>query len=129
MNAAILVCDDDPVHRDLIRATLAPHGHRVHEVDDGDTLVEAAEAVRPDLVILDLRMPTSGVDVLRELRSVPDLADTPVLVLTGAARAVDKSGAFEAGADRFLLKPFSPKELAANVAELVAPPARLAVVR
>jgi CheY-like chemotaxis protein len=122
LTAVILVCDDDEVHRDLIRATLEPHGHRVHEIDDGDVLVAAVAAFRPELVILDLRMPTGGLDVLRDLRSDPELAHTPVLVLTGAAFRSDRSASYAAGADHVLPKPFSPKELAATVADLVAGP-------
>ena len=120
MTAAILVCDDDSVHRDLIRATLEPHGHTVHEASDGRELSAAAEALDPDLVILDLRMPTGGLDALRALRARSALADLPVLVVTGAARPVDRSAAYAAGADDFLAKPFSPKELAATVAEVLA---------
>ena len=120
MTAVILVCDDDEVHRDLIRATLEPHGHLIHEIDDGAALVAAVEAVRPELVILDLRMRTGGLDVLRELRADPELAHTPVLVLSGATFRADRSASYEAGADDVLAKPFSPKKLAATVADVLA---------
>jgi DNA-binding response OmpR family regulator len=121
--AAVLVCDDDPIHRDLIRASLSPGGHRIYEVDDGDALAAAVDEVRPDIVILDLRMPTDGLDVLPALRSDAELAPVRVLVLSGATLPADRAAAYEAGADAFVAKPFSPRELAATVAELLARPA------
>jgi|SRR5262249_10529196 len=120
MTAAILVCEDDPTHRELIGASLARGDYRIFEIEDGRHLVEAAKSTRPDLVILDLRMPTSnGVDVLSELRSDLATREVPVLVLSGAVRRTDREAAFDAGADEFLAKPFSPRELAATVSGLV----------
>src|SRR5438874_12320051 len=121
MTAAILVCEDDPTHRELIRASLARGDYRIFEIEDGRHLVEAAKSTRPDLLILDLRMPDSnGVDVLSELRADRATTDVPVLVLSGAVRKTDRDAAFDAGADEFLAKPFSPRELAATVGGLLA---------
>ena len=122
MTAAILVCEDDPTHRELIRASLARGDYRIFEIEDGRHLVEAAKSTRPDLLILDLRMPESnGVEVLNELRTDPATTDIPVLVLSGAVRRSDRDAAFEAGADEFLAKPFSPRELAATVGGMLIP--------
>jgi DNA-binding response OmpR family regulator len=121
MTAAILVCEDDPVHRELIRASLVRHGHTIYEIDDGRHLVAAAKSTRPDVVILDRRLPeTDGVELLARLRADREAGDVAVLVLSGSVRPADREAAFEAGADEFLAKPFSPRELAKTVSSLVA---------
>src|SRR5205823_4201691 len=85
MTAAILVCEDDPTHRELIRASLARGDYRLYEIDDGRHLVEAVRSTRPELLILDLRMPESdGVEMLEQLRADDATADVSVLVLSGA---------------------------------------------
>jgi len=123
MTAAILVCEDDPIHRELIRASLARGPYTIYEIEDGRHLVEAAKSTRPDLVMLDLRMPEAdGIELLAALRSDPEVGDVPVLVLTGAVRQTDRDAADRAGADLFLAKPFSPRELARTVDSLVASP-------
>ncbi len=116
----ILVADDEAVLRALIRATLSSAGYDVLEAVDGDEALELARSARPDLIVLDLMMPKrSGLDVLLELRADPELAITPVVMLTTRARAADREAGAEAGADRFLTKPFSPRELSETVAELL----------
>jgi two-component system OmpR family response regulator len=108
------------VLRALIRATLAPHGYEIVEAEDGDDAVERAQLERPDLIIVDMMMPgRSGLDVIAELRGDPELRVIPVVVLTARTQATDRKAVADAGADRFLAKPFSPAELAALVAELV----------
>jgi CheY-like chemotaxis protein len=121
MTAAILVCEDDPIHRELIRASLARGDYRIFEIEDGRHLTEAVKSTRPDMVILDRRMPeTDGIEILAQLRSDPEVGDVSVLVVSGAVREADRNAAFDAGADEFVAKPFSPRELAATVAKLVA---------
>lgn len=120
MPAKILVCDDEPVLRALIRATLAPHGYEVVEAEDGHDSVARARLERPDLIVIDMMMPgRSGLDVIAELRSDADLARVPVIVLSARTQVADREAVAAAGADRFLAKPFSPSELARLVAELV----------
>jgi len=120
MTAAILVCEDDPTHRELIRASLARDDYRLFEIEDGRHLLGAVRSTLPDLLILDLRMPESdGIEVLKRLRADDAMADVGVLVLSGAVRNADREAAFAAGADDFLAKPFSPRELAETVAGLV----------
>ena len=114
------MCDDEEVLRSLIRATLEGD-FEIVEVTSGDATLEKARAERPDLIVLDMMMPgTSGLDVLNELRSEPELASIPVLMLTARTQRSDRDAALNAGADRFLAKPFSPIELAGVVTELVA---------
>lgn len=120
MPAKILVCDDEPVLRALIRATLAPQGYDVVEAEDGHDSVARARLERPDLIVVDMMMPgRSGLDVIAELRSDADLACVPVIVLSARTQVADREAVAAAGADRFLAKPFSPAELARLVAELV----------
>ena len=116
----VLICDDEEVLRALVRATLDDGAYRVIEAEDGDQSLELAREVRPDLIVLDMMMPgRSGLDVLREVRSDPELAATPVVMLTARARVSDRDAALTAGADRYLAKPFSPLELISVVEELV----------
>ena len=119
----ILVCDNEDVLRDLVRASLGGNGYNLVEARDGDEALALARDTKPDLVLLDMMMPgRSGLDVLAELRADPELAETPVVMLTARTQAADREAAAEAGADRFLTKPFSPLQLAALVEEMLAEP-------
>lgn len=118
--ATVLVCDDEPVVRALVRASLDDGAYEIVEAADGAQSLELARQLRPDLVVLDLMMPErTGLGVLRELRNEAELAATPVIVLTARTQTVDREVAARLGADRFLTKPFSPLELAELVAELL----------
>jgi len=118
--AAILVCEDDATHRELIRASLARGNYSIFEIEQGRHLIGAVRSTRPDLVILDRRMPDSdGIELLEELRGDPEVAGVPVLVLSGSVRRADRDAAFCAGASDFLAKPFSPRQLAATVGALL----------
>ena len=117
----VLVCDDEPVLRMLVRATLEQGDYAVVEARDGDEAVELARHEHPDLILLDMMMPgRSGNEVLRELRSDPETTDTPVIVLTARAQAADREAMDAAGATHYLTKPFSPVGLAALVEEVLA---------
>jgi CheY-like chemotaxis protein len=117
----VLVCDDEDVLRVLLRVTLESHGHSVVEARDGEESLQRARCERPDVIILDMMMPgPSGLDVVAELRCDPDLATTPVVMLSARTQADDREAAARAGADRFLAKPFSPLELVRVVDELLA---------
>jgi signal transduction histidine kinase len=123
MAATVLVCDNEDVLRTLVRATLAGREYEIVEARDGEESLEVARATKPDLIILDLLMPRrSGLDVLKELRRDPSFAGTPVMVMTARADPSERAAALAAGADRFLAKPFSPRQLAAVVEELVKEP-------
>jgi CheY-like chemotaxis protein len=116
----VLVCDDEPVLRMLVRATLDQGNYTVVEAADGDEALERTRAEHPDLILLDMMMPgRSGSDVLRELRADPTTAETPVIMLTARAQASDREAMNLAGANHYLTKPFSPIGLAALVEEVL----------
>jgi two-component system, OmpR family, phosphate regulon response regulator PhoB len=113
----ILICEDDQNLRQLVRVILGEK-YRFVEADTGHEALELALEVRPDLVILDLMLPgASGLDVLRSLRKDLPGGDTPVIVMSAWGHA--DQAALEAGADRFLPKPFEPEDLTAMVEEVL----------
>ena len=109
----ILVVEDEPQIARLIRDYLAGAGFAVVVADDGETALRQAGAARPDLVVLDLGLPRrDGLDVARELRRS---GDTPIIVVTARGEETDRIVGLELGADDYVVKPFSPKELVARV--------------
>jgi CheY-like chemotaxis protein len=116
----VLVCDDEPVLRMLVRATLEQGNYTVLEASDGEEALARTHAEQPDLILLDMMMPgRSGSDVLRALRADAATAKTPVIMLTARAQASDREAMNLAGADHYLTKPFSPVGLAALVEEVL----------
>jgi CheY-like chemotaxis protein len=116
--ATILVCDDDANLRELVRAVLGP-GFSFVEAADGAEALAAARELVPDLIVLDVMLPgLSGIEVLEELRSDPQLGAVPVVVITAWSHA--EGEAWTAGADRVVLKPFDPDSLSGAVAELLS---------
>ncbi|HET9860746.1 MAG TPA: response regulator [Nocardioidaceae bacterium] len=118
--AKIVVADDDADIRELVAFKLQQTGHEVVAVADGAAAVEACQAEEPDLVVLDVMMPgMSGLDACRALRLDPALAKVPVILLTARAQEADIEQGFNAGADDYVVKPFSPRELASRVAAVL----------
>ncbi len=111
--AAVLVVDDDPKIRELLRTYLAREGHRVALAGDGEEALLSAATSRPDLVLLDVMLPgMDGVEVCRRLR---DESQVPVILLTARSGDADKVVGLDSGADDYVVKPFSPRELMARV--------------
>ena len=109
----VLLVDDEPNIRDLVRLYLEQDGFAVVCAADGRAALELHEEKHPDLVILDLMLPeVDGWDVARELRR---RGDTPLLMLTAKSDDVDRIVGLELGADDYLVKPFNPRELVARV--------------
>ena len=109
----ILLVDDEPRVREVVAAYLLRDGYRVQTAADGDSAIRYLAEFKPDLVVLDLMLPmVSGFDVLREIRRNGDL---PVILLTARAEEVDRVSGLELGADDYVVKPFSPRELVARV--------------
>jgi DNA-binding response OmpR family regulator len=117
MGARVLVAEHDPMQADLIRVYLERDGHTVRVVADGRTALEHARTRRPDLLVLDVMMPApDGLDVCRILRSE---SDVPILLVTARSTEEDKLLGLDLGADDYITKPFSPRELAARVRALL----------
>jgi DNA-binding response OmpR family regulator len=109
----VLVVDDEPTVREVVGDYLRRDGFVVHEAADGAEALAAVAGFRPDLVVLDLMLPAvPGLDVLRDLRSGSAI---PVILLTARAEESDRVVGLELGADDYVVKPFSPRELAARV--------------
>jgi len=120
MSDLALVIEDEKEIRELIRYNLERDGFRVTTVADGDEGLRRLFAARPDVVVLDLMLPgKNGLDILREVREEPSTRDLPVLVLTARAAEMDKLLGFERGADDYLTKPFSPRELVMRLKALL----------
>ena len=115
-SSSVLVVEDEPDLAELVRFHLSQAGFEVELAPTGRAGLEALRRRRPSLVILDLMLPDlSGTEVCRELRSDARLRDLPVLMLTAKAEEVDRVVGFELGADDYVTKPFSPRELALRV--------------
>ena len=120
MAETVMVIEDEKEIRELIRYNLERAGFRVHSASDGDDGLKQLFASRPDAVVLDLMLPgRSGLEVLREVREEPSTRDLPVVVLTARSAEMDKLLGFEHGADDYLTKPFSPRELVARLKALL----------
>ncbi|HEX6682943.1 MAG TPA: response regulator transcription factor [Candidatus Limnocylindrales bacterium] len=110
MGASVLVVDDDPTVSDVVRRYLEHAGYRVTLAADGETALAEHARVRPDLVILDLMLP--GVDGLEVCRRIRQRADAvPIIMLTALGEEVDRIAGLQLGADDYVTKPFSPREL------------------
>jgi DNA-binding response OmpR family regulator len=117
----VVVVDDDADIRDLVAMKLSNAGYAVTVETNGEAGLATAMSVRPDLVVLDWMMPgLSGIDVCRALRDDPRTSETAVLLLTARAQEEDIERGFAAGADDYLVKPFSVRELAERVDSLLA---------
>ena len=113
----ILVVDDEPHITEVVHDYLKQAGYRVLTAGDGQTALTLARHEHPDLVVLDLMLPggLDGLDVCRRLRQDPGLADMPIIMLTARVEETDKLIGLELGADDYVTKPFSPRELVARV--------------
>lgn len=114
----VIVADDEPSNRMLVQATIGTDDYNVVEAADGDEAWSLIQEHRPPVVLLDVRLPgRSGLDVLRAIKSDPNLTGTRVILLTASAQESDISAGMAAGADSYLTKPFSPRELLARLDE------------
>jgi two-component system phosphate regulon response regulator PhoB len=114
----VLVVDDDEAVRTVVSWQLEAAGYAVVQAADGEQALDGLAHHAPDLVVLDLTLPVvAGLDVLRTLREgrTPAAADLPVIVLSGRSGETDRIVGLDQGADDYLVKPFSPGELAARV--------------
>lgn len=118
--ARIVVADDDADIRDLVAFKLRQAGHEIVAVADGRAAIAASQETAPDLIVLDVMMPgMSGLEACRAFRLDPALARVPIVLLTARAQESDIGHGFDAGADDYVVKPFSPRELASRVAAVL----------
>lgn len=118
---SVLVVDDDPDVCDLVTYKLEQSGYDVRRACDGDTAMREVEAGIPDVVLLDVMMPgVSGLQVLEQWRADAATASMPVIILTAKAQEGDVERGFELGADDYVVKPFSPRELARRVTAVIS---------
>lgn len=114
----ILVVDDDPKLRTLLVRFLHTKGFDVAEAENGAKGVVAARTQRPGLIITDLNMPgLGGLDLIREIRALPETKDTPVIVLTGEDGPTHYNAIYDAGADAYVAKPVDFERLLGRVLE------------
>ncbi len=112
----ILVVDDDKNVVQIIAVNLRYEGMEVIEAYDGEEALLKAETERPDLILLDIMMPSlDGIEVCRRLKRIPALADVPIIMLTAKTMDEDMLAGWEAGADDYLTKPFNPLGLIQRV--------------
>ena len=122
--ATVLVVDDEPIVREVVVRYLTREGHETLEAADGNAARGAIERAEPDLVVLDVMLPgTDGLELCRWIRACSEL---PVIMLTARGEEADRIVGLELGADDYVTKPFSPRELAARVRSVLrrAAPAR-----
>ncbi len=121
----VLVVDDEPIVREVVVRYLEREGYRTLEAGDGDAARDALARTSPDLVVLDVMLPgTDGLELCRWIRSTSQL---PVIMLTARGEEADRIVGLELGADDYVTKPFSPRELAARVKSVLRRSDRLDV--
>jgi two-component system, OmpR family, phosphate regulon response regulator PhoB len=124
--AKVLIADDQPTMRQLVRLTLESGRFEILEAPDGDTALSVARAELPDLLFLDWTMPgLAGVEVCRALRDDPATAEMRIVMLTARSQDADRRQAEAMGADDYITKPFSPIQLLEKVRDVLGPEALL----
>ena len=122
MNKRVLIADDEPNIVISLEFLMQREGHTVSVARDGIAALEAIRRDRPDLVLLDVMMPgMSGFDVCQAVRADESLATVKIVLLTAKGRETDTTKGLALGADAYITKPFSTRELAARVRELLGP--------
>ncbi|MBQ3574366.1 MAG: response regulator transcription factor, partial [Clostridia bacterium] len=113
MYPLILIADDDPVVHESLGLYLSSEGYEHQSVYDGQQAIEMFESLHPDLIVLDLMMPKmSGLDVCRQIRQN---SSVPIIMLTAKGEEIDRILGLELGADDYIVKPFSPREVLARI--------------
>jgi CheY-like chemotaxis protein len=107
-SGTVLIADDDPMTRALVRGSLEQLGYKVEEAADGAETLEALSQYKPDILLLDIKMPgMDGIETLKKLRKRPDGKDLPVIMLTGLADSDSAAKAAAAGATDYVTKPIN----------------------
>jgi two-component system, cell cycle response regulator DivK len=121
MNKRILVVEDQPDNRRILRDLLGNAGYELIEAETGEEALTALEAQRPDLILMDIQLPVmDGYEATRRIRSKPELKSIPIIAVTSYALAGDEAKALAVGCTAYITKPFSPRALLAKVQEYLA---------
>lgn len=120
MTPTILHVEDNASNRKIVRDLLGRRGYRVIEAVDGEEALAAAERERPAAILMDVQLPRlSGLEATRRLKARADLRHIPIVIITSYALSGDEERALEAGCDRYLPKPYSPRALLRTLEELL----------
>ena len=120
MTRRILVVEDTEDNRRIVRDLLTSVGYELIEAADGAEGVAAAEREKPDLILMDIQLPVvDGYEATRRIRAIPALAQVPIIAVTSYALSGDEAKARAAGCDGYVAKPFSPRQLLANIREFL----------
>lgn len=120
MPAKILIVDDEPAQQQLLRYNIEKAGYDTLLADNGKDALLIIEEVKPDLIILDWMIPeASGIDVCRELRSRPETRLLPILMISARGEEGDRALGLDSGADDYITKPFSPREMVSRIKALL----------
>jgi len=118
--ANILIAEDERDIRDLIQFTLMFAGHKITAAANGAEALELAPKVKPDLIMMDVRMPKmTGYEACREMKKIDDIKHVPVIFLSAKGQDEEKQTGIEAGAVAYILKPFSPDDLTRQIADIL----------
>jgi two-component system, cell cycle response regulator DivK len=121
MSKRILVVEDQPDNRRILRDMLSNAGYELVEAESGEEALTAVEAQRPDLILMDIQLPVmDGYEATRRIRSNPGLKSIPIIAVTSYALAGDEAKALAVGCNAYVTKPFSPRALLAKVQEHLA---------
>ena len=121
MSKKILIVEDDPRSLKMIQMTLRPYGYSLLEATDGEEALKVARSDKPDLIIMDLRLPkVSGLEVTRQLRQMSDFSHIAIIAITAYAMKRDREMVIESGCDAYLSKPIDTRELPGVIAELLS---------
>ena len=116
MSVKILIVDDDPDIRDVLKLTLSEENYEILEAADGEEALRVIRSIQPDLILLDYKIPkVDGREVCRRIKKDLLLRHLPIIMVTGKGDISDKVGGIDAGADDYVVKPFEPKELLARI--------------
>ncbi len=118
MSKRILVVEDQPDNRQIIRDMLAPTDYEITEVESGEEALAAVAKQRPDLILVDIQLPImDGYTATRQIKVDPAMRSIPIIAVTSYALSGDDEKAFKAGCDAYVSKPYSPRQLLAKVRE------------
>jgi two-component system response regulator MprA len=120
MKSSIMVVDDEPLTRNMLCTLLGLYGFQVSEAEDGLDALDKVGDIRPDIMILDVMMPhMDGITTCKVLRSKPETAQMPIIMLSGKTQISAVEEGIQAGADKYMAKPMNHQELLAGISELL----------